>query len=171
MNEVLIWLSIGYVFLAALLMLCLLYTRLPIITKAVLFAITVSFYFVSYFSWQQSQGWPSKAALPAHFLLHYGVIEEPDEERQTDGAIYLWITDLKDQTLADQPRAYVLPYSRDGHGALDEALRQTRNGKRQLGRNLELPDPLNPIELNDGIGDTQFKLRFSELPDPALPEK
>ncbi|MGB0732607.1 MAG: hypothetical protein ACPGPF_02540 [Pontibacterium sp.] len=171
MNEVLVLLVAAYTGLALLLLLVLIYSRISLAIKAFFVIAVPVFYWLSYEGWQDSLGWPSHTTLPQHFLLHYGVIEEPNQELGIQGAIYLWATDLKGQTLADTPRAYQLAYTREVHSQVEEAVRQTRNGKLQLGKNASLPDPLLPQEINDGLGDKELRLEFSTLPDPALPEK
>ena len=171
MTALLLYLTLAYVFLAALLVLMLCYSRIHAMLKIALTIVVFGFYWMSYQGWQTSQGWPAHAELPGQFLLHYGMIEEPNSDDNTPGAIYIWATDLDNQTLGDLPRAYQLPYTRESHAGVEEALRQINNGKLQLGRNLRKPDPMVPEAVNDGLGDTRIELEFSKLPDPALPEK
>ena len=58
MNEVLVGLGIAYIFLAALLLLALVYGRMNWTIKLVLIVVSVGFYWVSYINWQNAQGWP-----------------------------------------------------------------------------------------------------------------
>ncbi|MGH1462003.1 MAG: hypothetical protein ACRBB6_08205 [Neptuniibacter sp.] len=171
MSEVLLSLSFGYVFLVALLLLTVIFSRLGWLLKAGLIVLALGFYWLSYQGWKETQGWPTATALPDRFLLHYAVIEEPDEELGLQGSIFLWLSDLKNVQPAKQPRAYQLDYDQGTHGKVSEALREIQNGNLQIGSvnpNAELP-----------VTDTQMKragqkhlgLEFVKLPDPALPEK
>lgn len=171
MNETLLQLSLAYVFLTALLLLCLIFSRIHWWLKAGLIVLAVIFYGFSYQGWKESQGWPTAVDLPEKFLLHFSVIEEPDKEAGTEGAIFIWLTDLKGQQLADSPRAYRLPYHQDTHNKLNEALRETRSGNLQLGFMETEDDPqINDLQANR-TGQKYDGLEFRKLPDPALPEK
>lgn len=172
MNEMLMLLVVAYIVLLALLVLVLLYGRLPWLVKLGLVIITSGLYWVSYQAWTQVQGWPSSVALPDKFLLHASVIDEPDQEQGTAGRIFIWASNLQGNKPADEPRAYLLPYERELHSSLQDALRNQRNGNVQIGvkegdKKLENAAPVNIRQL----GEVHEKLKFTELPDPALPEK
>jgi Ca2+/Na+ antiporter len=171
MTEVLFGLVIAYVFLLALLMLMLLYTRWPWLIKAVMVLLVCGFYLFSYKVWRQAQGWPSTAALPERFLLHASVIEEPDQRKGSQGQIFVWASDLVDHRPAAEPRAYRLPYDKAVHSALEDAMQNLRNGTVQLGRAREVTD--DPEQARDltRFGERRLQLKFSALPDPALSEK
>ena len=106
MNELLLGLTVAYIFLIVLLLLVLIYSRLHPVFKLGLLCLSVGFYIVSYEGWKQAQGWPSLVELPDKFLLHFAVIEEPDEELDTEGRIFIWSTDLYGEEPAAVPRAY-----------------------------------------------------------------
>jgi|TARA_Y100000310_G_scaffold334748_2_gene415177 hypothetical protein len=72
----------------------------------------------TYETYTKILGHPTAQELPEKFTLIYGVAKEPE-------AIYLWIIEESTQT----PRAYVLPYSKDAHKALDRARRRMKEGK------------------------------------------
>jgi Ca2+/Na+ antiporter len=172
MNEMLMLLVVAYIFLLALLMLVLLYGRISWLVKLFLVLITSGLYWVSYQGWKQVQGWPSDNELPAKFLLHASVIEEPDQEHGTGGKIYIWASNLQGNKPAGEPRAYTVAYDREVHSSLQDALRNQRNGNVQIGvkernKNIENAAPVNVRQL----GQVHEKLKFIELPDPALPEK
>lgn len=171
MTEVLFGLVIAYVFLLALLMLMLLYTRWPWLLKAVMLLLVGGFYLLSYKVWQQAQGWPTTAALPERFLLHASVIEEPDQRKGSKGRIFVWASDLASHRPAAQPRAYRLPYDKALHSTLEDAMQNMRNGIVQLGHAREVTE--NPDQARDltRFGEHRVQLEFSALPDPALPEK
>lgn len=172
MNEMLMLLAVAYIFLAALLVLVLLYGRIAWLLKLLLVLITTGLYWVSYQGWKEVQGWPSQVELPAKFLLHASVIEEPNQEAGTTGRIFIWASNLKGNKPAGEPRAYIVPYDREVHSSLQDALRNQRNGNVQIGvkernKNVQNEAPTHVRQL----GQIHEKLKFIELPDPALPEK
>ena len=171
MNLSLTLLALLSVFVLALLALSLIFSRLPVLAKVLLLIITAGAYIFAYQGWKEAQGWPATTSLPEQFLLHASVIEEPDPETGTAGRIFLWASTLQDAYPADQPRAYELPYGKELHSRLAEALRQQRNGKVQLG---SLQDDQGRM-INKNTDITADKrntmIKFSDLPDPALPEK
>ena len=172
MNEILMLLVVAYILLLALLVLVLLYARLPWWLKLLLVIAAMGLYWLSYQGWKQVQGWPSAVELPDKFLLHASVIEEPDQEQGTTGRIFIWASNLQGNKPAGEPRAYLIPYDRELHSSLQDALRNQRNGNVQIGvkernKNVQNAAPVNLRQL----GQVHEKLKFTELPDPALPEK
>jgi hypothetical protein len=170
MNETLLGLVAAYVLFTALLLLALIHSRLHWFFKAALLVLALGFYWISYAGWRESRGWPSPTALPQKFLLHYAVIEEPDRDRGDDGAIFIWLSDLEHDRLADQPRAYRIGYRRETHANLEDAIRKMRYGKLQLGSVDGMMPAADGPEEETG-SDLYPNLRFIDLPDPALPEK
>lgn len=172
MNEMLMLLAVAYIFLLALLVLVLLYGRIPWLLKLGLVLIASGLYWVSYQGWKQVQGWPSADELPTKFLLHASVIEEPNQEQGTLGRIFIWASSLQGNKPAGEPRAYTVAYDRELHASLQDALRNQRNGNVQIGvkeRNKNVQDSV-PVNVRQ-LGQLHEKLKFTELPDPALPEK
>ncbi|WP_138517725.1 hypothetical protein [Limnobacter alexandrii] len=171
MNEVLVGLGIAYIFLAALLLLALVYGRMNWTIKLILIVVSVGFYWVSYINWQNAQGWPSQAELPKRFLFYAVVVEEPDKTEGIKGRLFVWASDLANDRPSDTPRAYELPYDKELHVKLDAAQRQMRNGNLQIGEvGGELFDPQATRD-NTRIADKKIDLEFTDLPDPQLPEK
>ena len=172
MNEGTLLLVVAYVALIALLVTALVVTRLPLIIKAMLTLGTVGLYIVSYQAWQLMQGWPAAAnRLPARFLLHASVIQEPNKATGAEGMIFVWVSDLAEGKPADDPRAYRLDYNKAVHSDLEEALRNMRNGNVQLGRVTQVTHrPDRPTDLTR-LGERRETIEFYTLPDPALPEK
>ena len=96
-------------------------------------------------------GWPSNDKLPAKFLVHWLVIDEPDKKSGDDGHIYIWATTLSQQEKEvegwrqyllsfgvqdfTEPRAYRTPYTREGHERGEGALTKIKNGEPVMGRN------------------------------------
>lgn len=170
MNEILLELSIAYVFLTALVLLSLVYSRWHWSLKAGLILVALVFYWASYQGWKESQGWPTATQLPDKFLLHFTVIEEPDDEIGLEGQIFIWLTDLSAHEVAAEPRAYRLPYEKILHSKLDAAMRESGSGKLQIGQINPVED-MQQSEQTALMGHKYPGLKFDRLPDPALPEK
>lgn len=169
MNESILLLVAVNVVVLALLVLVLVFSRLHWVLRLLLVLVVSGSYWVAYQGWDRAQGWPSTNQVPEKFLLHGAVIEEPDKEKGIDGTIFLWVTDLSTFVPADQPRAYIMPYTKALHGNAQEALRQMRNGQLQLGT-VELKTGAK--QKSDGnAGETPLLIEFSNLPKQALPEK
>ena len=172
MTEMLALLVVAYVFLLAMVVLVLTHGRLHWLVKLGLVVIATGFYWVSYQGWQQVQGWPAQTALPDKFLLHASVIEEPNQEQGTRGRIFIWASNLKGSKPEGEPRAYQLEYGREVHSALQDALRNQRNGNVQIGTNERNRTTNAGAQTNaKQVSDLKDDLKFNNLPDPALPEK
>lgn len=171
MTEIQTILIIAYVLLSALLLLVLVYGRLHYLFKMVLVVMVASLYHFSYQGWKQVQGWPSKTALPDNFLLHASVIDEPDIAEGSKGKIFIWASALTGSFPASEPRAYVVPYDQQVHSSLEDALRNMRNGVIELGAKKARQEGSKNADYRFGVGEENFILEFSPLPDPALPEK
>ena len=169
MNESILLLVAVNVVVLALLVLVLVFSRLHWVLRLLLVLVVSGGYWVAYQGWDRAQGWPSTNQVPEKFLLHGAVIEEPDKEKGIDGTIFLWVTDLSTFVPAEQPRAYVMPYSKRLHGKAQEALRQMRNGQLQLGR-VKLESGARQ-KSDGGDGEIPLQIEFSNLPKQALPEK
>lgn len=169
MNESILLLVAANVVVLALLVLVLVFSRLHWVLRLLLVLVVSGSYWLAYQGWDRAQGWPSTNPVPEKFLLHGAVIEEPDKEKGVDGTIFLWVTDLSTFVPADQPRAYVMPYTKRLHGKAQEALRQMRNGQLQLGT-VQL-EPGARQQSDGNAGEIPLLIEFSNLPKQALPEK
>lgn len=171
MNEVLVSLVLAYLIIAAILLLVLIQSPIRWWFKLILIVVVSLFAWISYLGWEQSQGWPAQVGVPDKFLLHFAVTEEPDDDLEIEGAIFLWLTDLKHDELAEEPRAYRLPYDQQLHAKVESAMRRAKAGNLQLGIKRggdELPEVKRfRKELGDHIAD----IEFVPVPDPELPEK
>ena len=155
---------------AALLLLCalaLLQSRWPAWLRGLLVVGVSCFYFYAEAAIHTLWGWPSGDPLPERFVLLAAVIEEPGPKR--DGALYVWVNAVEDGRPAAQPRAYLLPYSKDLHGLLNEGLKKVRNGISQLGTAEPKVGRKGLAWLRPGSDEQQVKLR--DMPLPQLPEK
>lgn len=82
---------------------------------------------VAFLLWQghvAPAGWPTASAPPAGARFVSGLPVEPDPSQGDRGAIFLWLIPAD----ADRPRAYVLPYSRQLHKQVLEAMAAQKRG-------------------------------------------
>jgi len=174
MTEVLIGLTLAYVFVVILLLIVLIRSNMNWVVKALLVVLAMGMNWYTYQTWQGVQGWPSPVAMPTNFLLHYAVIDEPNQKKGTKGHLYVWASEISKAKPSEQPRAYELPYTTDLHAKLESAMRKIGNGQLQMGR-ITGGETKNRLNVRDytRIGDKSagLDLEFSNLPDPQLPEK
>lgn len=168
----LVLLSGLYAALTLLLLYLLIGTRLPWAVRVSLVGLFTGAYFGSWLLWQDMAGWPARAVLPDRFLFHAATIVEPDEEKAEPGAIYLWLTELRDeQGPVEKPRAYRVAYAKTLHTQVQQAEMRLRNGMPQVGeRRSGLEGQLSVSGTLQRIEDEQ-QFELGNLPSPALPEK
>ena len=171
MNELLLGMGLAYAFLLTVLLFVLVKSRVHWLVKFALVIVSAGFYILSYESWKQAQGWPAAVNPPEQFLLHYAVVEEPDEELGSDGVIFIWVSDLESKQPASEPRAYQLDYDQDTHGKVEKALFKIQNGTLQIGSFSSRQKEVEKGEVKPLLGVKYEGLDFEDLPDPALPEK
>lgn len=171
MNEAVIGLSVTYVALAALLLLICIFTKIPSWIKLSSIILITSFYYLTFNSYLNLLGWPANQKLPKDFLLLASYITEPDNSLGESGVIFIWVSTFEDNLPAKEPRAYQLPYDLELHASLDEALRQQRRGKVQLGRTVEYIKNTDLPKNMSRFGQKRQKIEFYALPEPELPEK
>lgn len=161
----------SYVLLALLLLSINLYSSWSWPVKAATIIITSLFYLVAYFSIPPMLGWPTTADLPQKFKLNAIQIMQPDKLTNTDGVIYLWLTEIDDLEAAATPRAYELPYSDPLYKAVNEARTRMKKGIEQLGE-IAKPDE-DAVKIDKAGKTTQISspIKFYDLPDPMFPEK
>jgi hypothetical protein len=79
--------------------------------KAGLMLVTGAVFVAAYAVLSGLIGWPSSAQLPERFSLLHTYVEEPDQQRDFAGNIYLWVQEIDaNQIPIAAPRAYVMPY-------------------------------------------------------------
>ena len=128
-------LSVAYALIGALLLLVLIYARLPWPVKAVAVIVTSAFYIVSFVGTRGLLGWASVDRLPASFKLLQARIVEPHSVEGDPGAIYLWVEELDDGNRpSGVPRAYRIPYSDSLADKTDKAQSEIAAGHPQGGR-------------------------------------
>ena len=141
--------------------------------KAGVIAMTLHFCISIGLSLEGFAGWPSEDGLPDKFIVHWIVVDEPDKKTKSDGAIYVWATDVAVETAAPprsvwdkfflnlspkntgQPRAYVVPYSKSKHEESDGVLTQIKGGKVVIGERGENGGEPGDGEEGSGDGDGQ----------------
>src|SRR5262249_46350046 len=112
LQSVIVMLSVGYALIGALLLLVLVYARLPWQAKAFAVIVTSAFYVVSFVGMRGLLGWASVDRLPPNFKLLQARIIDPHTVDGDPGSVYLWVEALdEDNRPSGIPRAYRLPYS------------------------------------------------------------
>ncbi|MEN9560223.1 MAG: hypothetical protein RLZZ502_1434 [Pseudomonadota bacterium] len=163
-------LMIAVVGLAFLLLMLLIRLKGSYGMKLALIACTTLGYFFVDHGVRQLGGWPVKQALPEKFILLAVVFDEPDPARGNAGALYLWVNEIINNKPVPEPRGYKLPYQKDLHGILAEAMKKNRNGITQLGKAEPKPQKGGLTWLRGGAEDTQ-DVKIQDMPTPQLPEK
>ena len=135
LQSVVLTLSVSYALIGALLLVVLIYARLPWWAKAAVIVVTSAFYIASFIGTRGLLGWASAERLPATFKLLQARIVEPHSVEGDPGSIYLWIEALDDGNRPSGiPRAYRIPYSDSLAGRTDQAAREIAAGRPQGGR-------------------------------------
>ena len=112
LQSVIVTLSVSYALIGALLLVVLVYARLPWSAKAFAVVVTSVFYVVSFIGTRGLLGWASTDRLPAHFKLLQARIVDPHTVEDDPGSVYLWVEALdEDNRPSGVPRAYRIPYS------------------------------------------------------------
>ena len=132
---VILWLSVAYALLGALLLTICIAVRISWPVKAGAVAVTSAFYVVSFFAMRGLLGWSSIDPLPPKFKLLGARIVEPHSLAGDPGAIHLWVEALDDDNFpSGAPRAYRLPYDAKLAERTEAAVRASADGKPQGGR-------------------------------------
>jgi hypothetical protein len=135
LQSVIVTLSVAYALIGALLLIVLVYSRLPWPAKAVAVVVTSTFYLVSFVGARGLLGWASVDRLPASFKLLQARIVDPHTVEGDPGAVYLWVEALDDDNRPNGvPRAYRLPYSDELAEKTQAATNQIAAGHPQGGR-------------------------------------
>jgi len=112
LQSVIVTLSVSYALIGALLLVVLVYARLPWPAKALAVIVTSAFYVVSFVGARGLLGWASTDKLPSSFKLLQARIVDPHTVEGDPGSVYLWVEALdEDNRPSGVPRAYRLPYS------------------------------------------------------------
>ncbi|WP_315714787.1 MULTISPECIES: hypothetical protein [unclassified Bradyrhizobium] len=135
LQTVIVTLSACYALIGALLLLVLVYARLPWQAKAVAVVITSAFYVGSFAGARGLLGWASVDRLPRSFKVLQVRIVDPHSVEGDPGAVYLWVEALDDDNRpSGVPRAYRIPYSDTLADKAQHAADQIAAGHPQGGR-------------------------------------
>ena len=95
MDSTIILIILGYVILAFLLLIFSMRTSFHWFLKATMIVVLTFFYITTYKSFNDLLGWPTKDSLPDRFRLIAAQIYEPNIVINSEGSIYIWITNCK----------------------------------------------------------------------------
>jgi hypothetical protein len=139
LHSVILTLSIAYALVGALLLIVLVYARLPWPARAVFVAVTSAFYIASFFGTRGLLGWASVDRLPPAFKLLQVRIVEPHTLEGDPGSIYLWVEALDETNRPSGiPRAFRLPYKESLAQKADKAASEIAAGRPEGGRAADL---------------------------------
>ena len=135
LQSVVLTLAISYALIGALLLVVLVYARLPWPAKAVAVVVTSAFYIASFVGVRGLLGWATIDRLPASFKLLQVRIVEPHSLEGDPGSIYLWVEELdEDNRPSAIPRAFRIPYSEALAEQTHTAENEIKAGHPQGGR-------------------------------------
>jgi len=141
LQSVVLTLSISYALIGALLLVVLVYARLPWPAKAVAVIVTSAFYIASFVGVRGLLGWATIDRLPPSFKLLQVRIVEPHSLEGDPGSIYLWVEALDDGNRPSGiPRAYRLAYKDSLAQKSDKAASEIAAGRPQGGRAADFGD-------------------------------
>jgi hypothetical protein len=141
LQSVVLTLSISYALIGALLLVVLVYARLPWPAKAVAVVVTRAFYIASFVGVRGLLGWATIDRLPPSFKLLQVRIVEPHSLEGDPGSIYLWVEALDDGNRPSGiPRAYRLAYKDSLAQKSDKAASEIAAGRPQGGRAADFGD-------------------------------
>lgn len=172
MSNGLVLLSLLYAALTFVTLALLIRTRIEARWKTLLVLAFTGVAMLSHEGWQRMAGWPTAAPLPPRFLYHAASVREPNPAKNDPGLIHLWATELGPTGPVAEPRAYILPYSKEDHQEIQAAReRAMRSGLPQVGRLQRGNEGNGRIVTGRQSGAPGSTFRLADLPEPALPEK
>jgi hypothetical protein len=89
LQSIIVTLSVSYALIGALLLVVIVYARLPWPAKAIAVVVTSAFYVVSFVGARSLLGWASVDKLPASFKLLQARIVDPHTVESDPGSVYL----------------------------------------------------------------------------------
>ncbi len=170
MNNSPLLLTLLYLAVAFLLLILCLATRWPRPVKLAMIVLVTGSYFIAESAFDGMLGWPAASALPEKFVLLATVVEEPDKEHGSKGAIFIWVNGVDGGRPVAEPRAYRLAYGKPLHAILNEAMKKNRQGVSQIG-STEPPAAGKNGSWLRSAADPNVKIKITDAPAPQLPEK
>jgi hypothetical protein len=138
------------------------------IIKSIVITTSTLFSIIVLISLKDFIGWPSSSKLPQEFQLHWAIIDEPDKIKNTEGAIYMWVTKLdKENKNKGLPRSYKIDYTRKNHEEIMKGLINLGDGIQQKGEKVKVKED---IDIEEDLSNLQ-EIMIYELPKPLLPAK
>ena len=135
LQSVIVTLSVSYALIGALLLVVIVYARLPWPAKATAVVVTSALYVVCFVATRGLLGWASIDRLPPSFKLLQARIVDPHTVEGDPGSIYLWVEALDEENRpSGVPRAYRLPYSDKLAEKTHAAENEIAAGRAQGGR-------------------------------------
>ena len=164
-------LMLVYVALAFLALIACLQRGRSALFKLFLIGSTSLLFYATFHAHRGLAGWPTDEPLPARFALLATVIEEPNRDKNFDGRLIVWVNAIESGKPVKNPRAYELPYQKDLHTLLNEAMKKNRQGVTQIGATEPNPGPTKGMSWLRGINNAAIKLKIADMPQAQLPEK
>jgi len=161
----------AYILIALLLLSINLYSKWSWPVKAATIIVTSAFYAVTYYSLPSLLGWPTTETLPPKFKLDAIRVVQPDKLTGEKGAIYLWVSKLKNLQPDSVPRAYRLPYSKPLFAEVNKARVKMGKGVQQIGEYKKQDANMKRVKNAARSGQISLPLRFYDLPDTLYPDK
>ncbi len=160
----------AYIMIGTLLLSINLYSKWCWQIKALAIVSTSAFYVISYLSFPLLLGWATTQYPPEKFRLLSAHVIQPNKETGADGAIYLWLTEIKNMRNIAEPRTYKLAYSQGLHEKIINVNAKLNKKIPQLGELKKPDDAFNDVtEQKRGV--KSIKLEFYDVPDPLFPDK
>ena len=157
MAQALIWQSLAFVIVTALLAIFLIRARLPFMARLLIAVLAASAYLFHFAGLVELTGRASTAPLPDEFDVLATRIIEPRRANGEPGRIELWIREAG----TSESRLHRLPYSNATHEEINRATARMRSGREQRGR------PGDP----HGSQADSSAVRLEDKPPPRLPSK
>ena len=170
MNNSPLLLTLLYLAVAFLLLILCLSTHWPRLLKLGMIALVTASYFIAESAFDGMLGWPASTGMPEKFVLLATVVEEPDTNRGSKGAIFIWVNGVENGKPVAEPRSFRLPYGKPLHAILNEAMKKNRQGISQIG-STEAPSAGKNGSWLRSAADPNIKIKITDAPAPQLPEK
>ena len=173
MNIEIFFIIICYVLIGFLLVIFNLRTNFHWVIKATMIILVTLFYVLTYKSFKNLLGWPSSESLPDRFRLVAAQIYEPNALINSEGAIFLWVTDMNDLAGLGTPRSFSIKYNKELHEKVSKSLHNLKNGVPQMGENLDEDKKgiVSSVLKKEKATAVSTKLNFFDMPNQLLPEK